>query len=530
MATTADGGWAPLRIGAYRTLWAAQLGSNVGTWMQVVAAQWMLVHQPGAATLTAAVQAASLTPVLFVSLPAGVLADVIDRKRLLVVLSLTMTVFATALTLLTVAGLTTPAVLLSLTFLMGCGQAIIAPTWQAIQPELVPRELIPAAAALGSLNINAARAVGPAIAGAIVAVAGPAIVFAVNAASFLAVMFAVLAWRRGPTDTDIGDRWAAALRTGMRYVTNAPGVRRILLRSALFVIPASALWALLAVTAESRLHLGPNGYGLLLGALGVGAIVGAVSIHRLRRLCSDNLLLGVGGAAFTIGTVGAAVLTEAITVTVLLVLAGIGWLVNLSTLNTALQLTLPGWVRARGMSMYLLVFLGGQGVASLGWGALAAPIGVPATLWVSAGALLLGVVSLLWWPLLRGTGTLDRTIVSTWPEPTLTLEPDPADGPVLVQIAYIVPPDAERAFVVAMRPVERSRRRTGARYWALYRDAAEPDRFVEVFQVPSWSEHIGQHHRRTTGYDAELLDTARAHAQGEPEVRHLLPAVVDRRR
>jgi MFS family permease len=196
----APSSWAPLRITAFRTLWIAQMVSNIGTWMQTVGAQWMLVHQPNAATLTSLVQAASLLPVFFVSLPAGVLADVLDRRRLLVGTSLVMTALAGTLAVLTGAGLTTPTVLLILTFLMGCGQALTSPAWQAIQPELVPCEQIPAAA-LGSMNINVARAIGPALAGLLVAATSPSVVFGVNAVSFLAVTAAVISWRRPVVDT-----------------------------------------------------------------------------------------------------------------------------------------------------------------------------------------------------------------------------------------------------------------------------------------------------------------------------------------
>ena len=515
--------WAPLRIGSYRSLWTAQMGSNVGTWMQTVGAQWMLVHQPHAATLTSAVQAASLLPVLFVSLPAGVLADVVDRRRLLAALSLLMALMAAVLTGLTWAGLTTPALLIGLTFLLGSGQAVLGPTWQAIQPELVPRELIPSAAALGSLNINIARAIGPAAAGVLVALIGPAFVFGLNAVSFLGVTAAVLAWRRPPDEARIAERAVPALRSGLRYVRHAPAVRRILLRSGLFVLPASALWALLPVTASSRLGLGAAGYGVLLGALGVGAIVGALSIRRLRAALPDNALLVAGTLAFALGMLGAAALRQPVAVTLLLIPAGAGWLVNLSTLNTALQLTLPGWVRARGLSAYLLIFLGGQGVGALIWGFIAGGGIVPALL-AAAALLVAGAATLRWWPLYAETGRLDRTIVSTWPEPVLVLEPQPADGPVLVEITYTVPPERADAFRAAMQPVGLSRRRTGAFDWGLFRDVATPNRYIEAFLVPSWSEHLSQHNGRTTGYDAQLLSTARDLIEGEPQVRHLLPA------
>ena len=519
----ASSAWAPMAVPTFRVLWIAQMGSNVGTWMQTVGAQWMLVHQPHAAALTSAVQAASLLPVLFVSLPAGVLADVLDRRRILLVLSVLMALLAGTLAVLTKAGLATPTVLLLLTFLMGCGQALTNPAWQAIQPELVPRPMIPAAAAMNSLNVNIARAVGPAVAGLIVAAAGPFAVFAVNAVSFVGVTLAVLTWRRPPDAPGTAEHLVPALRSGTRYVRSAPGVRRIMLRAALFVLPASGLWALLPVTASSSLHLGASGYGVLLAALGLGAVLGALVIRRLRALGSDSALLAAGTLAFAAGTACCAVLHSAVPVTAVLVLAGAGWLVNLSSLNTALQLTLPAWVRSRGLSVYLVVFMGGQGIGSLVWGLAAGAMGLEPALLASAGLLVLGAATLAVWPMHGGAGSRDRTVTSTWPEPALDLEPGPDDGPVLVEVTYTVARDAAERFVAAMRPVGLSRRRTGAEQWHLYRDAADADRYVEVFRVPSWSEHLRQHDGRTTGYDAQLLDLARSLVQGSPQVRHLLP-------
>ncbi|MGW5389433.1 MFS transporter [Streptomyces koyangensis] len=516
--------WAPLRGRTFRVLWSAQLGSNVGTWMQTVGAQWMLVQQPNAPTLTAAVQAASLLPVLFLSLPAGVLADVLDRRALLMALSGVMAALCAALAALTAAGLTTPAVLIALTFLIGCGQALMSPGWQAMQPELVPREQIPAAAALGSLNVNVARAIGPAVAGLLVAATGPDVVFALNAVSFLGVLAALLGWHRARHGAgDDRERMRPALASGTRYVRNAPGVRRVLLRSGLFVVPASALWGLLPVVAERRLGLGSGGYGLLLGALGAGAIVGAVTIGRVRERLGRNVLLAVSTVAFAAGTLAAAVLRQPVPVAVVLVVAGVGWLYALSTLNTTLQLALPGWVRARGLAVYLMVFMGGQGVGTLLWGLLADGVGTAETLLVSTGLLLASAASLAWLPLRGKTGTLDRAIVAPWPEPALALPVDPDDGPVLVEVAYEVPEDRAERFRAAMAEAAVSRRRTGALRWNLYQDAADPRRWVEVFEVASWSEHLRQHGARLTGYDAELLTAARDLAEGEPEVRHLVP-------
>jgi MFS family permease len=520
--------WAPLRRTVFRALWLAQLGSNIGSWMQSVGAQWTVVHQPNAAALASIVQAAALLPVLFVSLPAGVLADVLDRRRLIAAFTLAMAVIAGALAVLSANGLLTPAALIAITFGLGACQAFTSPAWQAIQPELVPREELPEAAALNSLNVNIARAIGPALAGFLLGLSSPAVVFAVNAVSYLAILTAILLWHRPAMVAAVGEPILPALRAGIRYVTHAPGVRRLLLRAMLFVLPASALWGLLPVVAVHSLGLGSTGYGVLLGALGLGAVGGAVLLKPVRQRMGRNTLLGCATVAYTIGVLAVAVLHDAAVVAVLLVLAGAGWLGALSTLNTVLQLALPAWVRARALAVYLMVFLGGQGVGALIWGLVAAGLGAATTLAVSGVLLLVGVASLAVIPIHAQTGQLDRTVVRPWPDPVIGIltdeqqEIDPHAGPVLVEVTYRIPPENADRFQAVLAKVGVSRQRTGARRWAAYRDVSAPDLYVEVFEVASWSEHLRQHYERTTDADADLNQQAADLALEPPRARHLL--------
>jgi MFS family permease len=520
----APGTWAPLALSTFRWLWIAQLVSNTGTWMQTVGAQWMLVSQPNAATLTAMAQAASLLPVLFVSLPAGVLADVFDRRRYLVGVFGAAVVVSGSLAALTAAGLVTPLVLLMLTFGLGLTSALAGPAWQAIQPELVPPRLIPAAAGLGSMNINIARAIGPAVAGVLLLVVSPAVLFAINAISTVAVVGALVAWRRPPEPERDAEPLVSALRSGSRYVVNAPGVRRVLLRVGLFVVPGSALWALLAVVASQRLHLGSGGYGMLLGALGLGAVLGALGLSRVRDRMFRGTLLVISSLLYALGLAGAALVASTALLVGLLVLAGVGWLVVLSTFSTTLQLTLPAWVRARGMSTYLIVLIGGQGVGAVAWGLVAENVGIGHALVIATGLLLFGVLSQAWWPLLARTGRQDPRVDTIWPEPDVdsAIDLDPRTGPVVVEIRHVVTGDVPR-FVEAAQRVGVSRKRTGATSWALYRDAADAAVFVEVFVVPSWGEHLHQHHDRLTGYDRELDVRMRAFTDQPSVIRHLVP-------
>jgi MFS family permease len=522
--TPAGSSWAPLRNRTFRILWLAQLGSNIGTWMQTVAAQWLLVSHAHATELVSLVQTASLLPVFFLSLPAGVLADIVDRRRLLYLTTTAMALCVGVLALLTGVGSISPALLLVFTFLIGCGSALTGPAWQAIQPDLVPREQIPSAAALGSITVNGARAVGPALAGFLVAWAGPAPVFALNAISFLGIAAATLAWKEPRTARrHEAERLGEALTAGLRYLRSAPGVRRVILRSILFATPASALWALLPVAAQQRYQLDASGYGLLLAALGIGAVAGVWVLTWLRSRVPANAILAGSAAVFGLATASLAFLPVAVT-GLALVVAGVAWIATLSTLNAAMQVALPAWVRARGMAAYILAFMGAQAIGSTVWGLVAADTSLPLALAVSAALLIVVAITVPLLPVYARTTQLDRTIITDWPTPTLAFEPAPTDGPVLVSLTYQVAAENADAFLTAARALELPRRRTGAQRWRLYRDGTATDRYVETFVVPSWAEHQRQHYERWTGSDRDLLAVAFDLATGEPEVRHLFSA------
>lgn len=515
--------WAPLKSPMFRALWIAQFVSNLGTWMQTVGAQWMLVGDPRAAVLVPLVQTATTLPVMLLALPSGVLADLIDRRRLLIATQGAMAAGVGLLAVLTGAGLTTPTVLLMLLFVIGCGAALTAPAWQAIQPDLVPPEQIPAAAALGSMSMNGARAIGPAIAGALVSLSGPTLVFALNAVSFVGIVFVLISWRRPAVEHDYPpERALAALNAGGRFIRSSPIVRRILLRTALFIAPASALWGLLPVIAKDQLGLSSSGYGLLLGALGVGAVLGAFVLSRLRARFSQNTLLTVAAAGFAVATAVLALVPVFAVVLPALIVGGAAWLLSLSTLNASMQLSLPAWVRARGLSVYQLIFMGGQAVGSLLWGLLAGATSSVTSLIVSVSLLLVCALSSLWWPLHANTGKLDLTPSTHWPEPTLVFEPEPLDGPVLVLTSYRVEPHNEEAFLAAMVVLGRSRQRSGAAQWRLFRSVEKEFTFVETFVVRSWGEHMHQHYTRLTSQDQLIEQNVEQYTDGVPVSQHFL--------
>ena len=521
--TEAGSTWAPLRSPIYRALWIAQLVSNLGTWMQTVGAQWMLVGDPRAAVLVPLVQTATTLPVMLLALPSGVLADLVDRRRLLIATQAAMAAGVGVLACLTGAGLATPAVLLTLLFLIGCGAALTGPAWQAIQPELVPREQIPAAAALGSISMNGARAVGPAIAGALVSLSGPTLVFALNAVSFVGIVVVLFFWRRPVVERKLpAERPIAALSAGGRFIRSAPMIRRVLLRAVLFIAPGSALWGLLAVIAKDQLGQSSSGYGLMLGALGAGAVLGAVVLDPLRRLFGQNGLLIVAALGFAAATTVLALVQHVAVVLAALVIGGMAWLSTLATMNAAMQLSLPGWVRARGLSVYQLVFMGGQAIGSLLWGLLAGATSSVTALLVSAVLLVFCAVSAWWWPLHARTGDLDLTPSAHWPEPALIFEPEPLDGPVLVLTRYRVQPENEEEFFAAMARLGRSRQRSGASQWRVFRNIEKDSTFVEAFIVRSWGEHLHQHHTRLTGQDLIIEQAVERYTDGESVSQHLI--------
>jgi MFS family permease len=516
--------WTPLRGKVFRALWIGVLASNLGTWMQTVGAQWLVVHEPHAATWVSLVQTVTMLPVLLLALPSGTLADTFDRRRLLLGVQMCLVLVGGGLAALTALDLMPPALLLAFTFALGVGQALTLPTWQAVIPEVVPRDELPAASALGAINTNLARSAGPAVAGLIVAQTGPATVFALNALSFAVFAYALLRWRRPPeSGTAHAERFGPALRAGGRYVRYSPVVRRILLRVTLFVLPGSVVWGLLPLVARQELGLGADGYGLLLAALGVGAIAGAFLMPRIRARLTPDELIVAAGLVYGVALVVVALVPVPAVVGAVLVAAGLAWMTLVSRMNAALQLFLPNWVRARGFAAYQVVFAGGQALGALLWGQVATAAGLRAAYLSAAVLMIAGVVSVRWLPL-HTREEIDQTPAGSWAEPHLMLQPHLDDGPVLVTAVYRVPEADAGAFTEAMAAVRRSRQRTGATRWGLFRDGAEPSKFVEVYLVPTWDEYLRQHENRLTGSDEHDEASAIALASGPPVITHLLPA------
>ena len=413
--------WTPLLYTWFRWLWIASVVSNIGTWMQNVGAAWLMTELAPSALLVALVQTATNLPVFLLAIPAGAAGDLFDRRKLLLLTQGLMLAAAAVLGVLTLTGSTGPWMLLWLTFALGLGATMNGPTWQAIMPDLVPKPELPSAIALNSVGFNLARAVGPALGGAVVAAIGAGAAFILNAVSFVGVMIVLYLWRREPehhpqplsTETVGAAMWA-----GMRYVRFAPPIHSVLLRSGSFIISASALWSLLPLVAKVELHRDSTGYGVLLGCLGVGSILAALMLHRLRQTFSQEALVTSSVALFGAANILMAYLSSYAAVALALVVTGVAWMTANSTLTTATQASVPSWVRARALAVYLLVFQGAMAVGSVIWGAVATRIGLRTTL-LCAGIALLIAAAATYRLKLAGLRELDTRPSGHWPEPIL---------------------------------------------------------------------------------------------------------------
>ena len=525
-ATTATAtAWAPFRHRLFAAMWSAQFISNTGGWMQTVAAQWLMLTLTASATYVALVQTAASLPVLLFAVLAGAIGDLVDRRRFLLITQTFMLAAAAALGGLAIAGLITPWSLLALLFAVGTGQALTSPTWQTLQPELVAPAERPQAISLGAVNQNLARAVGPAIGGAILAATSSGTVFLINAATFAAVIVVIAAWRSParPADTLPREHAGEAVRAGGRYVAASPALRVILIRAELFIFFSSAIWALLPLTAHTDLHLGSGGYGLLLGSVGVGAVAGAALLPRLRARLSPSALLAAGSVGLAVVALLMAYAHVTAVVAAGLAVGGVCWILALSTLNSLYQLSLPTWIKARGMSFYLVVFQGGSAIGSAVMGIAAQQAGLSPVLAVAAAGLALGPLAAIRWRF-QPIPPDELLPVGDWPQPSLVAG-EAAGGPVMVTVVYRAQHGREEELVAMLRQTRYSRRRTGATGWRAWQDSGDPGRVLEQFVVASWDEHLRQHDR-VTRRDQERLDRVRALTDpGQPPaVTHWLTA------
>lgn len=515
---------APFQSRIFLAIWTASLISNFGSLIQAVGASWLMTSIAPSPDMVALVQASTALPILLLSLPSGAIADIWDRRSVMLIAQTLMLLVSAVLAIVTYFGHITPWTLLTLTFLLGCGTALYGPAWQSSVGEQVPRDQVPAAVALNSLSFNLARTAGPAIGGIVVALAGPPAAFIVNAITYIGLIVVLSSWKRTVTlPTLPPENIKMAMQAGLRYVVLSPAICAVLARGLCFGFLGSAIWALMPLIARDLLSGDALTYGFLFGAFGIGAVIGALTATTLRQRLSSQTLITLASLAFGLATIGIAVSSHTGITLPLLLIAGASWVMALSTFNITVQIFSPRWVVGRALSIYQMITFGGLAAGAWFFGELSESYGIRTGLIVAGAGLalstLLGLKLKLPPPV---AANLDPLRASPQP-PNMTAEVVPQSGPVVITVEYRIDPNDRDEFVALMRELRRIRRRDGARQWTLLQDIDEPTRWIERFQSPTWLEYLRQR-QRFTMEDREVALRVRAFHRGAdtPKVRHLI--------
>ncbi|MFL6605314.1 MAG: MFS transporter [Steroidobacteraceae bacterium] len=520
---------APFHSRIFAMIWSASLISNFGSLIQAVGASWMMTSIAPAADMVALVQASTTLPIMLLSLPSGATADIWDRRLLMLIAQALMLVVAAVLTVTAYLGLITPWILLALTFLLGCGTALYSPAWQSSVGEQVRRADLASAVALNSLAFNIARTAGPAIGGIIVAKAGPPAAFLLNSLSYVGLIIVLILWRRPrPAPFLPPENMFMAMGAGIRYARLSPDIRTVLIRGAIFGVLGSSIWALMPLVARDLIGGNAVTYGVLLGAFGSGAVLGALSSTSLRKRYSNEVIVRASTVGFGMGSIVTALSSWHALSMVALMVGGASWVLALSTFNVTVQTSSPRWVVGRTVAIYQMVTFGGLSIGSWLSGVVANQLGLVVCL-VSSGALM--VISVLLGrrlPLRQPEG-LNLDPSRTWSSEHRTQLDRLIDtGPVVVTVEYRISVDAAEAFRLAMRELRRIRRRDGAKRWSLMQDMAAPEIWIERYHSPNWVEHLRRHHRFTVAdreIERKVLDFHQGH--DPPHVRHLIERRTD---
>lgn len=507
---------APFRHPVFRAVWSANVVSQFGGLIQTVAAAWLMLSISESPQLVTLVQSSISLPIVMFALVAGALADGFDRRRMMLGAQLFMLTVSIVLAVGAFAGGLTPWTLLLLTFLVGCGHAFNGPAWQSSVGLMVPREDLPGAVSLNSMGFNIARSLGPAIGGLIVAAYGAAVAFGVNALTYVGIIGVLARWRPEPEDRSLPrERLGTAIQAGFRYTMMSPYISSTLLRGFVFGFGASAVTALMPLIARDLIGGGPVTYGLLLGAFGFGAVLGALSSQRLRRALTNETLVRGALVAFGAAAIVAASSRVLFVTMPAMMLAGAAWLTALSTFNATVQTSAPRWVAGRALSQYQVLTFGGIALGSWLWGVATGRLGLSIALSLSALVMLAGVALGRRFSV-RQTEALNLDPLKRWSEPDVALEIQPQSGPIVVTVEYRIREDDVLEFLAAMAERRRIRRRDGARRWSLLRDLADPELWIERYQSPTWLDYVRQN-RRMTQDDAAVHDRIRElHVGPEP--------------
>lgn len=519
--------WAPLRRPVFRALWWTGVVSSVGLWMQDIAQSWLITSLAPSPVMVSLVQTATYLPFFLLAVPAGAIADLVDRRLLLLTSMLWIFLSVVTLALLTINNSMTAWLMIVLIFVSGLGSAMNSPAWNSLTPELVPKSELESAVALGGAGFNCARGIGAALGGLLVAKLGAGWVLLVNAVLMSLLWTAIFRWQREPVVNEVPERVFGAMRAGIRYVRHSRPLRHVLMRTGIFVFSASCLWALLPLFARSVMNLDSTQYGFLISMFGLGTLCGALILPKFRTSISLDALSAYGTALFAGGMGILVSINSYYAALAAMLLSGIGWIFACNAINSALLMASPSWVRARSVAMYLLVFQGGLAFGSLAWGFIAQRTTMHTALLTASIAL---VVSLLLALRFRLTPAekLDMRMSGPWPKVETTVIPHPDHGPVLITVEYKVTQEKISEFFDAIGALEKLRRRNGAFQWHLFIDLAAPGIYVESYFVETWAEHLRLRERATIDdVSAEERVYACHTSDGEPKVKHM---VTERRR
>ena len=505
--------WAPLRRPVFRLLWGTWLTANICMWMNEVASAWLMTTLTTSPVMVALVQSASVLPVVLFGLPSGALADILNRRRWFMFTQFWVAANAVVLCVVLAADAMTAPLLLALTFGNGIGLAMRWPVYAAIVPELVPRDELPSAIALNGIAMNMSRIVGPVVAGALIASLGTAYVYLLNAALSLVAGFVIMRWRLEPKTSVLpGERFLGAMRVGFQYVAQSPLIRSILLRIAIFFLQSTALLALLPLVAKRM----PGGnawtYTFLLASLGLGAIATAFFLPRLRVLITRERLLRDGTLIQALAMVAAGFAPNVWAALPAMMLAGAAWLAVVNTLTVSSQLALPDWVRARGMSLYMMTMMAATSVSAAVWGQVASLIDVP---WTFVAAAATGIALWMLSGRLHATPAEqhDLTPARILKEPVPAFPVEHQMGPVMVTVDYQIDPSRAAEFTSVMRESRANRLQMGALSWGLFQDTSKPGHYIEYYLDESWADHL-RRFERFTAADADLRERRHAFQTG----------------
>lgn len=489
---------APFRVRIFAAIWIATLVSTFGSLIQAVGASWLMTSIAPSADMVALVQTSTALPITLLSIVAGALSDIWDRRRLMLVAQTLLLTVSAVLAFVAWRGLVTPWMLLGFTFLIGCGGALYGPAWQSSVGEQVPRELVPQAVALNSLGFNIARTVGPAIGGAIVASFGPPAAFLLNAFTYFALIAVLVSWKRPETVRHLPpESLGTAVMSGLRYARLSPDLVTIFVRGFVFGVLGSSIWALMPLIARDLVQGGAVTYGVLLGAFGGGAVVGALTSAQLRVRYSNEAVVRLGTIAFGVGTCGAGLSSWLWVTMISLFLAGAAWVLVLSTFNTSVQVSSPRWVVGRSISIYQALTFGGLAIGSWLWGVAAHEFGLREVL-IDSGLAMLASLLIGHWMRVPQSEVLDLDPSRRDPqvrEPKVDIVAQ--SGPIVLNVEYRIAVEDQMGFLSAIREVARIRRRDGARGWTLQQDMDDPERWIERFHSPTWLAHLRRRLRHT---------------------------------